>query len=294
MRSSTLQLLALLTTVVVMFIALPAAMACESELDARVTFAIDTVGPEPTGDVNVTYTIVPYVTEPTEEGANGGETCEDPDDTSCQEDPENTENAEEPAAPEPVSGTLNVGIGSDDVFELPAGDGDFEFELSGYETLVLSRNVCGDTTVRATLLSNTPVSFSAYIGRWEGDAAAEGAHVTLSGRDERMGERFEAEVNAAGRVEIDDVPAGFYELEVMLQLDGSYEHIELGFVDLLDDAHVSIRLRSSEDLPNTKITCAAMSQGSNPTANWSVAALLLLVLTQLGFVRGRAVRRRYE
>lgn len=304
MRSSTLQLFALLTTVAVMFMALPAALACESDLDARVTFAIDTVGPEPAGDVNVGYTIVPYAADSGE-----GDDCEEPVDGGCPEDPEDpgdpgdpgdpTDPGDpgdpgDPTDPEPVTGILSVGVGSDEVFELPAGDADFEFELSGYETLVLSRNICGDTTVRATLLSNTPATFSAYIGRWEGDVAAEGALVTLKGRDERMGERFEAEVDAAGQVEIDGVPAGFYELEVLLQLEESYEHIELGFVDLLHDAHLSIRLRSSDDLPNTKITCAAMSQRGNPTANWSVLALFLFVLAQLGVVRGRAVRRRYE
>lgn len=282
MRSSIRQLLALLTTIVMMFIALPAALACESGEDASVIFAIDTIGPESTEDVTVTYTITPYAVDVDLDDENG---CEDEDDESCLEDPED---------PEPVSGTLSVGVGSDEVFELPAGDGDFEFELSGYETLVLSRNVCGETTVRATLLSNTPATFSAYVGRWEGEVVAEGALVVLKGRDERMGESFEAEVDSDGQVQIDDVPAGFYELDVRLQLDGSYEHIELGFIDLLNDAHLSIRLRSSKDLPNSRITCATMAQGGSPSADWSVIALFLLVLGQLSILRGRTLRRRDE
>lgn len=263
MRSSNFQLLATLTTLVMILLASSAALACESGEDADVTFAIHAVGSDGAlDDVQVTYTIVPY-----------SDDAEDPG---------------SPEAPTPVTGTLEVGVDSDAVFELPAGSADIEFALAGYETLVLHRSLCGETTVRANLLSDTPVTFSAYVGRWQGDVPAEGTRVTLTGRDERMAEHFEADVDADGHVHIEDIPAGFYKIDMWLPLGHSHEHLELDFTNLLDDAHVSVRLRSSANRPNSEITCAAMGDTNTASTNVGVVALLLLVC---GHVMRR--RRRY-
>jgi|GEM_PF-4914856 len=284
MRSSVVHLFAIFSVCSLVMTFSHDANACDVSEDAAVSFAIRTVGADtPTDDVTVHYHIVPYASsgddgaldpcdeDPTDpacdEGTDPDPCDEDPTDPACDEGTDPDPCDEDPTDPacdeniEPVTGSLTVKLDDAETFALPAGEGDFEFELPGYETTVIHRSICGETTIRVTLMSDVSASFSAHVRRWDGKTLAEGTQIILRGQNERLGETFEGAVDAEGQVQIDDVPAGVYALEAWLPLGNAHELLELEGIDIFQDAHLSIRLRSSADRPSYRITCASIGEG---------------------------------
>lgn len=309
MRSSVLHLAAIFSLCLLSVAASSEAEACEAGAEAHVTFAIRTIGAEaPTDDVTVNYHVLPYVastdggtTDPCDDDPSdpacdfGGTTdpCDDdPSDPACDsggatdpcdDDPSDPLCAEVPEEPTPVSGSLQVSWDGTEIFELPAGEGDFEFVLPGYETTVVHRSICGETSVRVTLMSDAASTFSAYVSRWDGQSPAEGAQLTLRGQNERIGEKFEAAVDADGQIQMEGIPAGMYALEAWLPLGNSHEILELEGIEILQDVHLSIRLRSSVDRPSYRVTCASVdgfttAWGANTLWLWMMVFGALVVL----------------
>lgn len=291
MRSSVLHLVAIFSLCLLSVAASSEAEACEAGAEAQVTFAIRTIGAEaPTDDVTVNYHILPYVAS-----TDGGATdpCDDdPNDPACDsggatdpcdDDPNDPACVDVPEEPTPVSGSLSVSWDDTENFELPAGEGDFEFVLPGYETTVVHRSICGETSVRVTLMSDAASTFSAYVSRWDGQSPAEGAQLTLRGQNERIGEKFEAAVDADGQIQMEGIPAGMYALEAWLPLGNSHEILELEGIEILQDVHLSIRLRSSVDRPSYRVTCASVNGfttawGANTLWLWMMILGALVVL----------------
>lgn len=235
-----------------------AAFACAEGEDATVTWNLSALGQQPVqGDATVSYTIIstpaPIACDPEDE--DEGEPCDD-------------------TVPAPVEHTGTLEVPLNEAFEsvLPAGSAEFVVEVPDFEPALLDRILCGDLTIRATLLPEAPSSLTVRVATWDDIASPENAKLTLVGLDERAGERYEARADADGTIIVEDIAPGFYELQIRHPLGTSNERIDLAFVDLLSDAQISVRLRSSSDRAVATVTCATALGGS------SSAALLFSVL----------------
>lgn len=232
-----------------------AASACADGEDATVMWNLSALGRQPVqGDATVGYTIL-TTPAPTP--------CA-PEDEPCEPAP--------PAEPVEVTGTLSVPLYESFKAVLPAGEAEFVVEFPDFEPVLLDRTLCGTVNLRATLLPAAPATLTVHVATWDDIASPEHAKLTLMGFDERAGETYEAKANAAGEILVEDIAPGFYQLKIRHPLGTSNERIDLAFVDLLGDAHIRVRLRSSIDRPEATVSCAAVQGGS------SSAALILSVL----------------
>lgn len=236
------------------------AFACAPDEDAVVTWNLSALSRSPeAGPATVSYAITQQLPPPP--------VCI-PDEEPCT-----------PPAPIVVEGTIDVPFDGPHTAPLPAGDAELVVELDGYEPVLIDRLLCGAVSIRAALLPTTPVTLTLTARTWADIASPEGTVVRLDGVDDREGEHYEGTLDADGTLTLSDITPGFYRLDAWQPLGNSHERVTLDFVDLLGDSSVSLRLRSSVDLPGTSTNCAAMGGASSL---WGMAAafFLLLLLTR--------------
>lgn len=179
----------------------------------------------------------------------------------------------------PVVGSLVVPFAAATVMTLPSGVAELTISAPGFEDRVLTRSVCGPSRVRATLMPDRLVTLSLRVIALQEGGSVAGTTVTLEGIDERAGERHEAVLAADGTVSVSDIQAGFYAVSLRQTAGGVSQYVHLPMVDLLDDGKLSVRLRASDDLPDTKITCSMATGGAG---SW---AALLAGLALIGMRR---------
>lgn len=236
------------------------ALACAFGADAEVTWNVSALSRNAeVGPATVSYTV-----------------------TNQPPPPEVCEPAEDPCPLPPavvVEDTLEIPLDGPLTATLPAGDAELIIEFGDYEPLVLDRQLCGATSIRAALMPTAPVTLSLTARTWADIASPEGTVIRLDGLDDREGESHEGTLDADGALTISDIAPGFYRLDAWQPLGTSHERVQLDFVDLLGDSSVSMRLRSSIDLPGTSANCASMG-GASGMAGMTAALLLLRVLTR--------------
>lgn len=171
-------------------------------------------------------------------------------------------------------------LGERTLVEGPSGAVSLTFERGGSETRVLERDTCRDASVSLTLVPDTLSVLDGRVLLNTGDdaAASAGAQVTLRGERERAGIVFTDEVGSDGRYRIEDVPAGVYRLSVSYEDSESTQSFDRSGVELLSDGTVTIRLRSSADLPEVEEGCATSSGAVSPFA---LLVMLGLMLTRV-------------
>lgn len=173
-----------------------------------------------------------------------------------------------------------VSLGERTSVEGPSGAVSLTFERTGSETRVLERDTCRDASVSLTLV---PDSLSTLDGRvflniGDDPAASAGAEVILRGEGQRAGIVFTEEVGEDGRYRIEEMPAGVYRLRVDYEDSESTQRFDRSGIDLLSDGTVTVRLRSSADLPEVEEGCATSSMPGSP---FGLLVMLGLLLTRI-------------